>query len=672
MKKIIICTLMLYCLLNTTNQVIASNFNVETSKYSDKYIQWLGLSEEEKAKTIPPAMYVKEINTNNNLAKRNIRLLSINSKYNLLDTINLKVKNQMDTNQCWAMATTTQLESYMAKVKSTNVEYSTRHIEYSTAKTFIDGINEQGHNREIDAGGNFNIAYAYLTSGRGPVIEEDMPFENNSKKIYLSEIEGKETVAHLKEFISFPNIYKETKNGEIIYSNGQTSGEYIEYTKDQIIEFRNNVKEHIMQYGSVLAVINAEHKEFFSNQVNFLNSKAYYCDNENIEANHQVAIVGWDDDYSIYNFNEEHRPKSTGAWIVQNSYGTQVETEDGVQPVFDNGYLYVSYDDYLIETYMSGIIQLDDIKYDDIYQYDPLGANDSIYTDEKQEMWLANVYKNKNEISYLTEVSFYNTYNEGYEIYINANNSALNTNDLVKVKSIGKTNSNYITVTLDNPVKITGREFVVCIKYIGNSEGVSAPVESRIENTMWETAKSNSGESYGSFDGNQWEDLINLQLNGRSNVNACIKAFTVDEYIEKTLIKTEQYEIEQNKKQIKKVLPGTNVMNFLNNFTSEDTLKVYDIYGNEMQENDIVGTGMELKLLQTNNSYKIVVVGDVNGDGDITATDLLKIKRDLVNIENLEEEYKQAGDVNFSGGITPSDLLQIKQVICKITNFGNF
>ena len=109
-------------------------------------------------------------------------------------------------------------------------------------------------------------------------------------------------------------------------------------------------------------------------------------------------------------------------------------------------------------------------------------------------------------------------------------------------------------MTLDNPVKITGREFVVCIKYIGNSEGVSAPVESRIENTMWETAKSNSGESYGSFDGNQWEDLINLQLNGRSNVNACIKAFTVDEYIEKTLIKTEQYEIEQNKKQIKKVL----------------------------------------------------------------------------------------------------------------------
>ena len=162
MKKIIICTLMLYCLLNTTNQVIASNFNVETSKYSDKYIQWLGLPEEEKAKTIPPAMYVKEINTNNNLAKRNIRLLSINSKYNLLDTINLKVKNQMDTNQCWAMATTTQLESYMAKVKSTNVEYSTRHIEYSTAKTFIDGINEQGHNREIDAGGYFNIAYAYL------------------------------------------------------------------------------------------------------------------------------------------------------------------------------------------------------------------------------------------------------------------------------------------------------------------------------------------------------------------------------------------------------------------------------------------------------------------------------------------------------------------------------
>ena len=43
-------------------------------------------------------------------------------------------------------------------------------------------------------------------------------------------------------------------------------------------------------------------------------------------ADHAVAIIGWDDNYSISNwdeFDEDYRPKKPGAWIARNSWGEE-------------------------------------------------------------------------------------------------------------------------------------------------------------------------------------------------------------------------------------------------------------------------------------------------------------------------------------------------------------
>ena len=51
--------------------------------------------------------------------------------------------------------------------------------------------------------------------------------------------------------------------------------------------------------------------------------------------NHEVAIVGWDDNYSRTNFRN-YASIGDGAWIVKNSWGSNWA---------DNGYFYVSYYD---------------------------------------------------------------------------------------------------------------------------------------------------------------------------------------------------------------------------------------------------------------------------------------------------------------------------------------
>ncbi len=645
---------------------------VEVGQYNQKYIQWLNLPEEIKAETIAPTLYAKELKENNPTKtfslRNNIRLLNTNAKYSLLDTISLEVKNQMDTNQCWALAVATQLESYTAKVRSKAVEYSGRHLEYSTAKTFLDGINPDGHNREVDSGGNLYQAYAYLTSGRGPILEEDMPFENNIEKINLADIQNKDIQAQLKEFIVFPSIYKEKNGEELYYTNGQTGNDRVEYSETEIMSFRADIKNHIMQYGAVLAVTATNHKEFFSNQTSTIASKAYYCDDNTVKADHQIVIVGWDDNYEVTNFNEEHRPSSPGAWLVQNSYGTEKETEDGIIPVFDNGYLYISYEDCLIETYMSGVISLEEIDYDNIYQYDVLGANDTLIGSEYQQMYMANVYQKKEETSYLKEIGFYTVPNESYEIYINASNENLTLDNLVKVMDVQQTTSDYITVKLDEPIELTGEKFAVVIKYIAEKDAVIAPIESSIPGTAWETATSNEGESFGSFDGNQWSDLSQLQVSNRSNISACIKAFTINDIQQEDIITSEKYTIAKQEKQIRSVSPETSIEEFINNLVISKTIKIYK-NNNELSEAEIVGTGMELRIIETNDTYKIIVLGDTNGDGKVTGTDLLMVKRSLVKIEELQGEYKQAGDINLNGEINLTDLLKIKQAICKIIEF---
>jgi len=51
---------------------------------------------------------------------------------------------------------------------------------------------------------------------------------------------------------------------------------------------------------------------------------AHYT-NEDLKTNHMICIVGWDDEYSAANFLEGKQPPADGAWLVKNSWGSEVD-----------------------------------------------------------------------------------------------------------------------------------------------------------------------------------------------------------------------------------------------------------------------------------------------------------------------------------------------------------
>lgn len=138
--------------------------------------------------------------------------------------------------------------------------------------------------------------------------------------------------------------------------------------------------------------------------------------------------------------------------------------------------------------------------------------------------------------------------------------------------------------------------------------------------------------------------------------------------IKQELLVSDVYEIDDNNKMILKIFPKTTKDDFDKLIVIRDSYKIIDNNGSELQLNEIIGTGMKLKLSES-TQYTLVVRGDISGDGNVTTTDLLKAKRHVIGIETLDEMRKKAGDVNLDGKVTTTDILQIKRNIIGIEKF---
>ena len=71
----------------------------------------------------------------------------------------------------------------------------------------------------------------------------------------------------------------------------------------------------------------------------------------------------------------------------------------------------------------------------------------------------------------------------------------------------------------------------------------------------------------------------------------------------------------------------------------------------------IISTGSEEK------TYTVVLYGDTNGDGSISAIDLLNVQKIIINKSNLGGAYYRAADTNKDGKISAIDLLNVQKHI---------
>lgn len=96
-----------------------------------------------------------------------------------------------------------------------------------------------------------------------------------------------------------------------------------------------------------------------------------------------------------------------------------------------------------------------------------------------------------------------------------------------------------------------------------------------------------------------------------------------------------------------------------------------DINGKDLTNDSLVGTGATIKIYDNQNkeliSYTVVVKGDVDGDGKISATDYVKIKNWIMGSGDLSEIQKLGADANSDSKVSAADYVTIKNHIMGIS-----
>ena len=136
---------------------------------------------------------------------------------------------------------------------------------------------------------------------------------------------------------------------------------------------------------------------------------------------------------------------------------------------------------------------------------------------------------------------------------------------------------------------------------------------------------------------------------------------------------------EEQDKYITRISPNTSIASFITNLRTNGNISVYNANGEEKTNlNELVKTGMILKVTKEDTPDKIIqlttiVIGDVNGDGIVDITDLVKIRQQIQQIFNTNEKVKpfdekqnKSGDINEDLFIDITDLVKIRRYVQKL------
>lgn len=576
-------------------------------------------------------------------------------------TENLTVKHQGNTSECWAFAFTSAFEAYNLKNSGTTDLYSPRHIDFSCSKSFTDVTDTTNlFNRETsENGGNYFLANAYATSGKGPVLESDMPFVDDAvTKISYSELD-KEPKKQLDTSILIDPIYKKHENGVVTY---YADSEYaIPLTVEEVNDMRNNIKTQIRDNGGITTTI---YEHDFNHADVYIKNPS---ETSTGTVNHGIFIVGWDDNYIATGWS------NPGAYIAMNSYGPDN---------FYDGYIYISYDDIFVEAGMYGIVATSDVDFDIVYEYDPFGATSAVYsaqlaTEEdteysNSEISAVNIFNRdsskKEKLSEIgvslfsyqkAEVYFSQMFDEESGLPIKFQKVA----DLTSTLKPG-----FTTIQFDNPVILTEDKFAVCVRFVeDNEEGIATvAIESRqAVNSWWDNVTGKKGETYFIDKLDPEGSNIYWSLNTKYDSgevtykNASIKAYTSEytEEEEEVVVTSSEYVVFKDNKMITRVSAGTTLREFRSKISVNKQYEITDKDGNSVTDG-IMKTGDVLSC--ENVKYEISVVGDISGDGVVNILDLARMRSYLVGELSLTGVYWESADLKYNSKVDILDLAVLR------------
>lgn len=632
MKKKIVLMIALLCI--TSNVQALSYIKAENNlcTETENYKKWKLLSPTERQNTIMPVKCEEFYTTNKDLSTSVGNTFNVDyktlRKFSLLDHGKVsKAHDQEKTNMCWTFATTSTIESSLLIEQNKEVDLSEKHIDYSTIYTLDDGTkNPFGYySKTKDVGGNYYLSGAYLSAGRGPILETKLPWSTSTS--------SKSNTLNQKS-----DYYV----NEIDYISSKSCD------ANTILAIKKNLTE----YGAMGAQIYAETPTYVSND------KLSYYYNGNNTINHALTIVGWDDDYSASNFKTT--PKGNGAWLTKDTYPT-IFTGNSTIPA---GYHYVSYYDTNICTNLMSAYKVETTSFDNKYTNNIHGFSGNIATTDASSIIFKNIYTKQNNASEkLSKVNIFTGYpGDKYEIYYS------DVDDYSKAVKIGEgtaTKEGYTSINTSKNISITSEKFYIYLKYTTAYTEVDTgktyhvfPVEtfassSTAEDKWYYVANKPSGVSYYSIDSTSW---IDTTTNNSLQFYPVISAFTKNETENIEIKNTTKNPIDLNIQNGGYVYITLNLTNVnINDLSLKITKNNTDLTNKFTITKDTNGFKITLTDKVTAGTYE-VTISSANASTKTTFT--IEDKKDVlvtnINIVG-KDEISVAGTLNLSVEITPTN-----------------
>ena len=374
------------------------------------------------------------------------------------------VRDQGSCGSCWAFATFGSMESNL--MPGETLDFSENNLK-----------NLHGWDWSPCAGGMWQMSAAYLARWAGPVYESDDPYQPSDVNTSPAGLPARK---HVQDIILI----------------AQRSGPMD----------NDNIKNAVMNHGGV------DVSMFWWDGSYNASTKSYYY-NGPTTLNHDITVVGWDDNYSAANFLVT--PAGNGAFLIKNSWGTYWGL---------GGFFWLSYYDTSFGNYTSAVFSGNQpvTNYTRKYEYDPLGWTTSMGY-PTPPAWFANVF-----IAQASEqLQAWSTYvasdNSPYTVQIYTGVTGAPTSGTLQQTSSGTfAQAGYHTVSLAAPVSLTaGQKFSVVVQLTTPGYDYPVPVEYRFVGSTSRVTAS-PGQSYMSSDGTSWRDTTTID----SATNVCLKAFS--------------------------------------------------------------------------------------------------------------------------------------------------
>ena len=265
------------------------------------------------------------------------------------------VRDQNPFGTCWAFAGIGSFEYTVDKKTGSNTDYSEEHMIQRLSKNGDTGYQITSK----DTGGNEYMYSGYFTSGYGPVSDSLFPYDTT-----------KSTLQIIPSILNAKGNYRAT-DVQFFKTTDDANGALNSETV-------NTVKQAVYNNGSVTCGITWDSSMIQKDKVSYYNND----DNARNDSNHEVLIVGWDDDYSADHFKGVTK---NGAWLVRNSWGNNIG---------DNGYFWVSYQDKSL------------IPSCTIRSYEEVSDDDTIYNlDESGALYPQVTYDGTSQVGFINSFS---------------------------------------------------------------------------------------------------------------------------------------------------------------------------------------------------------------------------------------------------------------------------